>query len=125
MVETQETLKIAGTDQKVKKNALVLNQEKTIKILVDVLETLMADEKFIAAMDNLGKDEGVDTKQALEETLKEVLSQTPASEENTVTVAVYTKGFMNDFVGFEIIVEDNYGKQTLLFTVEVKMRKSL
>ena len=104
-IKSEETIKINGKDVKVTNNALVLNNKNFNRISKSVLTTLKNDADFISAVNKISNDESVDTKATLENAIANIGEVDP-DDKTTITISIYTKGILKEFVGLNIEVKE-------------------
>lgn len=104
-VKGEETVKIDGKDVKVNKDSLVLTNSNFNRITKSILRTLKDDADFISAVNKLSDDENVDTKAELEDALANMNDVDP-EDKTVITISIYTKGVLKEFVGFNFEVKD-------------------
>lgn len=104
-IKSEETIKINGKDVKVTNNALVLNNKNFNRISKSVLTTLKNDADFISAVNKISNDESVDTKATLENAIANIGEVDP-NDKTTITISIYTKGILKEFVGLNIEVKE-------------------
>lgn len=104
-IKNEETIKINGKDVKVTNNALVLNNKNFNRISKSVLTTLKNDADFISAVNKISNDESVDTKATLENAIANIGEVDP-DDKTTITISIYTKGILKEFVGLNIEVKE-------------------
>lgn len=104
-IKSEETIKINGKDVKVTNNALVLNNKNFNRISKSVLTTLKNDADFISAVNKISNDESVDTKATLENAIANI-GEVDSDDKTTITISIYTKGILKEFVGLNIEVKE-------------------
>lgn len=107
--KTKEKLNVESKKIEVNKIEYEFNEERTVKLLVKTFNNLKNDKKFIKYVAEIGNIEEQDVTKEIESLVKELSSQTEFEDETFVSIAVYTKGLFNEYVGFEINV-NNLGK---------------
>ena len=104
-VKSEEILKINGEEVKTNKNSFVLNDKNVNRISKSVLTNLKDDADFISAFNRIINDNSVDIKSILEDTINNI-GETDGSD-TVIAVSIYTKGIMNEVVGFSAEVKDD------------------
>ena len=104
-VKSEEILKINGEEVKTNKNSFVLNDKNVNRISKSVITNLKDDADFISAFNRIINDNSVDIKSILEDTINNI-GETDGSD-TVIAVSIYTKGIMNEVVGFSAEVKDD------------------
>lgn len=103
-VKSEELIKINGMEVKVTKNSFVLNDKNVNRISKSVLTILKDDADFISAINKLSNDETVDAKALLESAIENI-SDVSSGDNTVIAFSIYTKGFLNEVVGFSAEVK--------------------
>ena len=85
------------------KNSLVLNKESLKDIIKTVCEELLNDDKFLSDFADTFEVEKGDVKEALK-SLKDLAKDIEL--EDDILINIWTKGLLNDLVGFSVEVDD-------------------
>lgn len=99
-----DEITIDGDDVKVTKNTLILNKDNFLDILNDVIDNVNKDDdllKVLAKATDMDKEE---LKNALQMAKANLISSS-VEDFPTIKISIYTKGFNNDIVRYEIEAE--------------------
>ena len=100
--ETEDKeITIDGKDVKTTKNTLILNKENFVDILSDVVDNVSKDDdllKSLAEATDMDKDE----LKAYLQMFKANMISSSIDEFPVIKISIYTKGFNNDIVRYEI-----------------------
>lgn len=108
-VKTKEKLDVESKKIEVNKIEYEFNEEKTLKLLVNTFKELKNDQKFIKYVSEMSGLEEKEITDGIDTSIKELSSQTEFEDETFISIAIYTKGLLNEYVGFEINI-NNLGK---------------
>lgn len=113
--KSSATIKLGNKEEKVNKISYVLDSKNVNKITKKMLEQLEKDNTFIELVSKYTNK----TKEQIKSTVQTAKNKdviTSSTNEQKVTFAVYTKGFMNEAVGYEICEDSS--KTTIRYTKE-------
>jgi len=113
--KSKATIKVDGKNVKATKITYALSEEKTKKLTKDALSTLVKDSKYIEALAALSGMDKKEIKGSIEEMIDQLEEEIKSKEldtEDVISFVVYTKGFMADTVGYEIVIKDVESKET-------------
>lgn len=111
-VKTKEKLDVESKKIEVNKIEYEFNEEKTFKLLVNTFKELKNDQKFIKYVSEISGLEEKEITDGIDSSIKELSSQTEFEDETFISIAIYTKGLLNEYVGFEINI-NNLGKMKI------------
>lgn len=111
-VKTKEKLDVESKKIEVNKIEYEFNEEKTLKLLVNTFKELKNDQKFIKYVSEISGLEEKEITDGIDSSIKELSSQTEFEDETFISIAIYTKGLLNEYVGFEINI-NNLGKMKI------------
>ena len=104
------TIKINGKNVKTTKITYALSEQKGHELSKKALTELVEDSKYIEALASLSGQDKEDIKESLEEALDEITEEVESGDLESETAAkfiVYTKGFIGESVGYEIVVDSD------------------
>ena len=103
---TSERVKmnVNGSEATVNKVTLLLNYENTKVLAIDILSYLQASNQFVESYSKITESNKSDIINDLQEEINTIKNDTNGNH-SIIKVILYTKGFSNEFVGFEIITE--------------------
>ena len=107
--KTKEKLNIKENKIQVNKIEYEFTEEKTIKILINIFKSLKKDKKFIKYISEIGLIDEKKVESDINEFIKDLESKTEFEDETFVSLSIYTKGLLNNYIGFEINI-NNLGK---------------
>ena len=107
--KSKEKLNIQKNKIEVNKIEYEVTEEKTTKLLINTLKDLEKDKKFIKYISELGEVDEKEIASSINELIKELEAETEFENETFVSLSLYTKGLLNDYIGFEINF-NNLGK---------------
>ena len=121
------TLSLDGTSIKAKDNLYTIDKNNYKRVTENSVNVILNDEKAISILAKFTGSEASEIKKELEE------AKNDDSFDETAKISVYTKGFLNEFVGFNI--EDEEGtylryivdgkKESLVFAMDKDNRLSI
>ena len=88
------------------KNTLVLDHKNTSEIVINVLELLKKNEKFISSITEIANIERQDVLDGIEEALDQLKSITEYKDDNIIKISIYTKGLFGTLSKFSIDSEE-------------------
>ena len=98
--KSKDTIDVNGKSQKVTKLTYELDSVKAQKLIVKMSEETLKDSKLLNIISKMSGVSVDELKQSLESVKSMDLST--AASSGSVKFDIYTKGFMNDFVGMDI-----------------------
>lgn len=113
--KSKATIKVDGKNVKATKVTYALSEEKAKKLAKKAFSELVKDSKYIEALATLSGTDKDEIKESLEETVDELTEEIESGDldkENVLSFVVYTKGFMADAVGYELVIEDEELEET-------------
>lgn len=113
--QAKETIKIDKKDVKVTKTSYKLN-DKTAKILVEnMVKDLKKDKKFVEKLAAISGQKESEVKKDMDDTIKEIAENT-SSNEDVITLSIYTKGMMNEAMAYEFNQKNKYTENNIRYT---------
>lgn len=109
-----------------KKISYVLNEEKFNKLSKKVITDLKNDEKFINKISELFSVSESKIKSSLEDAIEEIddnIEEEAFDEEAEIIFSVYTKGFNNEVVRYQIDLKDEETDITISYTKDSKNKE--
>lgn len=101
--KSNDTLEIDGKDTKVTKISYKINQKNSEKLVKNIIDGALKDEKLLKIFSKLSDTDVKDIKDALKDAKNEI----DIPSDLKMTLNIYTKGFNNKFVGLDLKIEDS------------------
>ena len=109
----KDTIEVDGEDVKVTKSIVELSGKDMIKMFSSICSNLSKNDKFLECFED--KEVRNELKEGLK-TSAESLENSNIEDAGSMTIAIFTKGFLNKFVGVEakVTVNNGYSKETMV-----------
>lgn len=105
------TMTINGSETNVTKNILLLNDKNLTTLTRDILSILKANDNFLTSYSKISEIEKSEITSSIDETLSSLDNN--YNSESNIQIILYTKGFKNEFVGFEYNQDLEYEKMNI------------
>lgn len=111
---TKETVELTIDDniEKATKNTLLINNNNIIQIEVDVLTSLKNNNSFINSLSNITEIDKEDILANIDELINS-LSGEEFTYDEEITISIYTKGLINEFVRMDLKTSADEEKTTI------------
>jgi len=136
--KSKTTLKTDDKEFKVNKIEYKINEKSATKLMMNVFKDLKKDKKFIKNLSQLSETEEKEITDLLNSLIEELGSATEFDTETFISISLYTKGFLHEYVGFEFninnevkldyynYIDDSYGNLDIdgeISTIKCKKQK--
>jgi len=115
--KSNETIKFNNEDLKVTKSTLLLNESSMYNISLGIIDGLKEDDKALEILAKFSQENKEDIKNTLNSVNKE---ENPFENMEEIKVNIYTKGFMNEVIGFNVVCEN---KEIISFIEKSKIKE--
>lgn len=105
--ETKETIQLGSEKVKTTKIAYVFTEQSTKKLVSKVMEDMKNDEKFIESLSSVSGEEKEELKKSIENAIDNLEDVEESNDEDSIEIAVYTKGIIGENVQFSMITRDD------------------
>lgn len=104
--KSKTTLKTDDKEFKVNKIEYKINEKSATKLMMNVFKDLKKDKKFIKNLAQLSETEENEITDLLNSLIEELGSTTEFDTETFISISLYTKGFLHEYVGFEFNINN-------------------
>ena len=104
----REKIKLLTDNEEFKVNKLQykLNEKSFTKLMIKVFKELQKDKKFIKNLASLSEVEEKEITEVIKTLIDDLSNTTEFDTETFISISLYTKGFFNNYVGFEFNVDN-------------------
>ena len=102
--KSSDTIKVDGKDTKVNKVTYKLTDKKAEKLAKNIIDGTLNDKELLKKLAKVSGEDVDDIKDSLKDAKKDMDID---NEDLKMTLNIYTKGFLNDFVGLDINIDDD------------------
>ncbi|MBE6161116.1 MAG: hypothetical protein E7158_02705 [Firmicutes bacterium] len=100
--KSSDTIKIDGKDTKVTKISYKVNKKNLEKLSKNIIDKTLSDKELLKKLAKITDTDVEDIKDSLKEAKDDLEIE---DEDLNMTLNIYTKGFMNDFVGLDLKID--------------------